>query len=211
MPPQTITVPANSSKAGQWEGLVWYPDGGKTCPSGAKVDFKIIKNELPNTTSEMQFICIIKKINSERCGIQTDDITCIYGKYSNTTIDNLKKGMTSGAQSKNIPIPEIINIKLLKGYIGIIMENKYCEAEKKYYPTYTVMQADSESEINNSVKTPANQTPATKKSVYRIINTHINEQPSYNPQKLINYLEQIIGKDNNLIKEIRWTAIGIRG
>jgi hypothetical protein len=68
------------------------------------------------------------------------------------------------------------------------------------------MQAGSETEINNRVKTAA-----TERFVYLIINTSVKEQPGYNPKELINYLKQIISKEDNRIKDILMTSIGIRG
>jgi tetratricopeptide (TPR) repeat protein len=45
MGPQAVNIAAHSEQAGQWSGLVWRPDGGKTCPSYIKIDYTVTNAE----------------------------------------------------------------------------------------------------------------------------------------------------------------------
>jgi len=173
--------------------------------------YEVVEKGTYDNAAKYQLIYIIWKKTTKACGIQTDTIRRMVGTWDNATIGKLEKGLQTSAKNANKPLPEVYHFEITKLKIGIIKERKYCEADKQYYDSYSVMQADSEEEINASVKPSEYQSQASEKSVVEILTTNDKNQSDFNSKRFIKILDDILGKDSKDLKKIKLTTIGIRG
>lgn len=173
--------------------------------------YQIAEKGWYDNVPKYQFIYIIWKKSTESCGIQTEKITRNIGTFDNVIIGKMEKALQSNAKKQNRPPAEVFHFIISTPFIGIIKERKYCIADKQYYDTYSIIQANNKEEIYSSVKPSEFQSQESEKSVFECISTQDENKSHFNHGYFLKTLEEILGTESPVIKQLRREGTGVRG